>query len=48
MGLSQNCAREGETRARKTLELMIVSARCAPLSQTDPLANGIGLGGYSI
>ena len=26
----------------------IVSARSAPLSRTDPLANGIGLGGYSI
>jgi hypothetical protein len=48
MGLSQNCWREGETRARKTLELMIVSARSAPLSRTHPLANGFALGGYSI
>jgi hypothetical protein len=48
MELCQNCWREGETMARKTLELMIVSLRPAPLSRTHPLANGFGLGGYSI
>jgi hypothetical protein len=47
MGLSQNCWREGETLARKTFELMIVSARSAPLSRTHPLANGFGLAGDS-
>src|SRR5438067_8802314 len=31
MGLSQNCWREGETLARETFELMIVSARSAPV-----------------
>jgi hypothetical protein len=44
MGLSQNCWREGEMLA----ERLIVSVRSAPLSRTHPLANGFGLGGYSI
>jgi hypothetical protein len=39
MGLSQNYWREDETLARKRLELVIVGARSASLSRTDPIAN---------
>jgi hypothetical protein len=39
MGLSQNYWREDQTLARKRLELVIVGARSASLSQTHPIAN---------